>query len=62
LNEVSRDNGKRRIYVEANVIGRDLGSYVDEAQQRLNKEVTLSPGSWIEWGGSSRICARPLNA
>lgn len=51
LNEVSRDNGKRRIYVEANVIGRDLGSYVDEAQQRLNKEVTLSPGSWIEWGG-----------
>jgi cobalt-zinc-cadmium resistance protein CzcA len=62
LNEVSRDNGKRRIYVEANVIGRDLGSYVDEAQQRLNKEVTLPPGSWIEWGGSSRICARPLNA
>lgn len=51
LNEVSRDNGKRRIYVEANVVGRDLGSYVDEAQKRLDKEVTLSPGSWIEWGG-----------
>ena len=32
LNEVSRDNGKRRIYVEANVVGRDMGSYVDEAQ------------------------------
>ena len=51
LNEVSRDNGKRRIYVEANVVGRDLGSYVDEAQARLAKEVKLSPGSWIEWGG-----------
>ena len=51
LNEVSRDNGKRRIYVEANVVGRDLGSYVDDAQARLAKEVTLSPGSWMEWGG-----------
>jgi cobalt-zinc-cadmium resistance protein CzcA len=51
LNEVSRDNGKRRIYVEANVVGRDLGSYVDEAQARLAKEVHLAPGSWIEWGG-----------
>ncbi len=51
LNEVSRDNGKRRIYVEANVVGRDLGSYVDEAQGRLAKEVRLAPGSWIEWGG-----------
>jgi cobalt-zinc-cadmium resistance protein CzcA len=51
LNEVSRDNGKRRIYVEANVVGRDLGSYVDDAQARLGKEVRLSPGSWMEWGG-----------
>jgi cobalt-zinc-cadmium resistance protein CzcA len=51
LNEVSRDNGKRRIYIEANVVGRDLGSYVDDAQARLAKEVRLAPGSWIEWGG-----------
>lgn len=51
LNEVSRDNGKRRIYVEANVVGRDLGSYVDEAQGRLAKEVKLAPGSWMDWGG-----------
>ena len=51
LNEVSRDNGKRRIYVEANVVGRDMGSYVDEAQARLAQEVKLSPGSWMEWGG-----------
>jgi cobalt-zinc-cadmium resistance protein CzcA len=51
LNEVSRDNGRRRIYVEANVVGRDLGSYVDDAQARLNAEVKLPAGSWIEWGG-----------
>ena len=51
LNEVSRDNGKRRIYVEANVVGRDMGSYVDDAQARLAKEVKLAPGSWMEWGG-----------
>jgi cobalt-zinc-cadmium resistance protein CzcA len=51
LNEVSRDNGKRRIYVEANVVGRDMGSYVDEAQTRLGKEVKLPTGSWMEWGG-----------
>ncbi|WP_374360259.1 CusA/CzcA family heavy metal efflux RND transporter [Pseudoduganella danionis] len=51
LNEVSRDNGKRRIYVEANVVGRDLGGFVDEAQGRLAKEVKLPAGSWIEWGG-----------
>nr|WP_315396889.1 CusA/CzcA family heavy metal efflux RND transporter [uncultured Duganella sp.] len=51
LNEVSRDNGKRRIYVEANVVGRDMGGYVDEAQAALAREVRLPPGSWMEWGG-----------
>jgi len=51
LNEVSRDNGKRRIYVEANVAKRDLGSFVDEAQSRLAKELKLPPGSWLDWGG-----------
>jgi cobalt-zinc-cadmium resistance protein CzcA len=51
LNEVSRDNGRRRIYIEANVVGRDLGSYVDDAQARLAKEARLPAGSWIEWGG-----------
>lgn len=51
LNEVSRDNGHRRIYVEANVKGTDLGSFVSEAQTRIGREVKLPPGMTIEWGG-----------
>jgi len=51
LNEISRDNGKRRIFVQANVRGRDIGSFVDEAQSAIAREVRLSPGSWLEWGG-----------
>lgn len=51
LNEISRDNGKRRIYIEANVVGRDLGSFVDAAKLRIAKEVKLPAGTWIEWGG-----------
>jgi cobalt-zinc-cadmium resistance protein CzcA len=51
LNEISRDNGKRRIFVQANVRGRDIGSFVDEAQKRIDAEVKIPAGSWIEWGG-----------
>jgi cobalt-zinc-cadmium resistance protein CzcA len=51
LNEISRDNGKRRIFVEANVRGRDIGSFVDEAQGAIARDVRIPPGSWIEWGG-----------
>lgn len=51
LNEISRDNGRGRIYVQANVRGRDIGSFVAEAQQLIAREVKIPPGSWIEWGG-----------
>jgi cobalt-zinc-cadmium resistance protein CzcA len=51
LNEISRDNGKRRIFVQANVRGRDIGSFVDEAQAAIARDVKLPPGSWLEWGG-----------
>jgi len=51
LNEISRDNGKRRIFVEANVRGRDIGTFVDEAQANIARDVKLPPGSWTEWGG-----------
>jgi len=49
-NQVSRYNGKRMITVQANVRGRDLGSFVEEAQQRV-QDVALPPGGWLEWGG-----------
>jgi cobalt-zinc-cadmium resistance protein CzcA len=51
LNEINRDNGKRRIIVEANVRGRDIGSFVAEAQAGITRNVKLPPGSYLEWGG-----------
>ena len=50
-NQVSRENGKRRVVVQANVRGRDLGGFVEEAQQRIDAEVKLPAGYWLEWGG-----------
>jgi cobalt-zinc-cadmium resistance protein CzcA len=50
-NQISRENGKRRIVVQSNIRGRDLGSFVDEAQKRVDAEVSLPAGSWLEWGG-----------
>ncbi len=51
LNQVSRENGKRRVVIQANVRGRDLGSFVAEAQRRVAAEATLPTGAWLEWGG-----------
>ena len=51
LNQISRQDGKRRIMVQLNVRGRDLGSFVQEAQTRVGQEVSVPPGSWLEWGG-----------
>jgi cobalt-zinc-cadmium resistance protein CzcA len=48
---VSRENAQRRIVVQANVRGRDLGSFVDEAQRKLNAGLTIPPGYFIDWGG-----------
>jgi cobalt-zinc-cadmium resistance protein CzcA len=50
-NQISRENGKRRIVVQANVRNRDIGSFVAEAQTSLAKDVALPPGYWLEWGG-----------
>ena len=51
LNQVSRENGKRRVVVQANVRGNDLGSFVAEAQEKVAAQVKLPTGSFIEWGG-----------
>jgi cobalt-zinc-cadmium resistance protein CzcA len=50
-NQISRENGKRRIVVTANVRGRDLGSFVAEAQDQIDTKVKLPAGYWIGWGG-----------
>ncbi len=50
-NQLSRENGKRRVVVQANVRGRDMGSFVAEAQQRIDREVQIPSGSWVQWGG-----------
>ncbi|MFP5512368.1 MAG: efflux RND transporter permease subunit [Alphaproteobacteria bacterium] len=50
-NQISRENGKRRMVVQANVRGRDIGSVVGEAQGKINQEVQLPPGYWLDWGG-----------
>jgi cobalt-zinc-cadmium resistance protein CzcA len=50
-NQISRENGKRRVVVQANVRGRDIGSFVDVARQKLDAEVKMPSGLWLEWGG-----------
>ncbi len=50
-NQISHDNGRRRIVVTANVRGRDVGSFVQAAQAALASTVTLPSGYWSKWGG-----------
>ncbi|RXH14357.1 efflux RND transporter permease subunit [Bradyrhizobium guangzhouense] len=50
-NQISRENGKRRVVVMANVRGRDLRSFVTAAQAAVAENVKLPPGYWIGWGG-----------
>ena len=50
-NQISRENGKRRVVVTANVRGRDIGSLVAEAQVKVGSQVQLPPGYYVTWGG-----------
>lgn len=50
-NQISRENGKRRVVVTANVRDRDLGSFVKEAEKAIEEKISLDPGYWIVWGG-----------
>ncbi|MCE5295451.1 MAG: CusA/CzcA family heavy metal efflux RND transporter [Chlamydiales bacterium] len=51
LNEIRREDAKRFIAVQANVRGRDLGSFVQEAKQKIQDEVKIPDGYWLGWGG-----------
>jgi len=50
-NQISREDGKRRVVVTANVRGRDIGSFVAEAEQRIAADVEIPAGYWTTWGG-----------
>ncbi|GMU44958.1 MAG: hypothetical protein AMXMBFR52_22630 [Burkholderiales bacterium] len=51
-NQISRENGKRRVVVTANVRGRDIGSFVAEAEQKMQQTVKVPAGYWTTWGGT----------
>ncbi|HEX8300034.1 MAG TPA: CusA/CzcA family heavy metal efflux RND transporter [Sphingomonas sp.] len=51
-NQISREDGKRRVVVTANVRGRDLGSFVQKLRQKVDAEVELPPGYWVSYGGT----------
>ncbi|OOQ57367.1 efflux RND transporter permease subunit [Mucilaginibacter pedocola] len=50
-NQISRENGKRRIVVQSNVRGRDISSFVEDARTVLDQKLKLPTGYWLEWGG-----------
>ncbi|MFD1561290.1 efflux RND transporter permease subunit [Paraburkholderia silviterrae] len=50
-NQISRESGKRRVVVTANVRDRDVGSFVADAQQQISEDVQVPAGYWISWGG-----------
>jgi cobalt-zinc-cadmium resistance protein CzcA len=50
-NQVSRENGKRRVVVQCNVRGRDLAGFVEEARAAIARDVKLPAGAWLAWGG-----------
>ncbi len=51
-NQISREDGKRRVVVTANVRGRDIGSFVKEAQEQLAQKVKVPTAYWTTWGGT----------
>lgn len=50
-NQISRENGKRRVVVQANVRGRDVASVVADARASISSQVKMPPGTYLEWGG-----------
>ncbi len=51
-NQINRERGKRRVVITANARGRDLGRMVEDVRRRVESEVSLPPGYWLEYGGT----------
>ena len=60
-NQISRENGKRRVVVQANVRGRDVAGVVAEARAAIDVQVKLPPGTYLEWGGQFENLASARN-
>ncbi|WP_020649763.1 efflux RND transporter permease subunit [Solimonas variicoloris] len=60
-NQISRENGKRRVVVTANVRGRDLGGFVTEARAAVESGVNLPTGYYVSWGGTFEQLASAAN-
>lgn len=50
-NQISREGGKRRVVISANVRGRDIGSFVSDAGTAIGQQVSIPAGYWTSWGG-----------
>ncbi len=53
--QITRENNQRFITVQCNVVGRDIGSFVKEAQQAIEEKVDLPPGYLVTWGGQFKL-------
>ncbi len=51
-NQISRENGKRRVVITANVRGRDLGGFVEELRAKVTENVSIPEGYWVQYGGT----------
>lgn len=60
-NQISRENGKRRVVVQANARGRDVAGVVSDAQAAIDAQVTLPPGTYLKWGGQFENLAAARN-
>ena len=58
---ISRESGKRRVVVGANVSGRDLGGFVAEVQSRVAKELQMPEGYYLSWGGQFENMERAMD-
>jgi Cu(I)/Ag(I) efflux system membrane protein CusA/SilA len=59
--EIASENGRLRVFVQANVEGRDLAGFVKETQARIAQQITLPPGMTIEWSGQYENQLRAQN-
>jgi len=53
--QITRENNQRFVTVQCNVTGRDIGSFVAEAQKAIEANVDLPPGYLVTWGGQFRL-------